>query len=191
MQQSPPMDVQLTVQTAKHNSEPVVWEMTYGTLKGGPKNYPTVTVPDKGHANFTITIKDAGITFSNDPIWIQKDDKPTKSGVHGIKDVSGGGTNVLTFKDGNANKETLFYALNFANVPAGTPAQLDPIIDNQGGGPGGFMDIRGNSTLLIGAAVLLLLVVALIMLRRRSATPQPAAAAPPPQAPRPTDLDES
>ena len=63
---------------------------------------------------------------------------------------------VLTFNDGNTNKEKLFYALDFCHVPPGTPAQLDPIIDNQGGGPGGFMDIRGNSTLLIGAAVLLL-----------------------------------
>jgi hypothetical protein len=175
------MDVQLTVETAKHGNDPVVWEMSYGTLKGGPKNYPTVTVPDKGQANFTITIKDPGnVTFSNDPIWIQKDDKPTKSGVHGIKDVSGGGTTVLTFKDGNANKEKLVYALNFANVPAGTPAQLDPIIDNQGGGPGGMMAYRSNSTLLIGGAVLLLLVLALVLLRRRSA-----------MSPRPTDLNES
>ena len=71
-------------------------------------------------------------------------------------------------------KQKLVYVLNFSNVPAGTPDKLDPIIDNQGGGPGGYMNFRDNSTLLIGGAVLLLLVVALIMLRRRSASSRPA-----------------
>jgi len=183
MQQSPPMDVQLTVETAKHGNDPIVWEMTYGTLKGGPKNYPTVIVPSKGHANFTITIKDPGnVTFSNDPIWIDKGaTKPTSSVVKGIKDVTGGGTTVLKFYDGNKDAGQLTYALNFANVPAGTPAKLDPIIDNQGGGPGGYMNERaGVDYYYVAGAVLLLLVLALVLLRRRSAT-----------APRPTDLNES
>jgi hypothetical protein len=203
----PPIPVPLTVETAKHGNDPIVWEMTYGSNKGGPNNYPVVTVPAKANADFTITINNPGATtFSNDPIWVQKDTKPTKTGVHGIKVDSGAGTTVLKFHDGNMNAERLVYVLNFANVPAGTPAQLDPIIDNQGGGPG-LMRESGINYLYVGGAVLLLMVLALILLRRRSAMPQrPAAqrpAAPPPEAqrptdvppptdaPRPTDLDES
>jgi hypothetical protein len=169
------MDVQLTVETAKHGNDPVVWEMSYGSQKGGPNSYPTVTVPAKTSANFTVTINNPGnITFSNDPIWSAKDNKPTKSGLHGLKLDSGAGTTVLKFHDGNANAEKLVYVLNFSNVPPGTPAQLDPIIDNQGGGPGGFMNFRDYSNLLIGGAVLLVLVVAFVLFRRRSATSRPA-----------------
>jgi hypothetical protein len=173
MQQSPPMEVKLTVETAKHGNDPVVWEMSDGSNKGGPNNYPTVTVPAKATANFTITINKPGnITFSNDPIWVQKDTKPTSSGIHGIKDVTGGGTSVLTFKDSNANAEKLVYVLNFSNVPAGTPAQLDPIIDNQGGG--GLMRESAINYYYVAGAVLLLAILVFYLARRRSATaPQP------------------
>ena len=85
----PPIPVDLTVETAKHGNDPIVWEMTYGSNKGGPNNYPVVTVGPKATADFTITINNPGnITFSNDPIWIQKDDKPTKSGVRGNQNRS-------------------------------------------------------------------------------------------------------
>jgi hypothetical protein len=177
MQQSPPIDVNLTVETAKHGNDPVVWEMSDGTKKGGPNNYPTVVVPAKGHANFTITIKNPGnITFSNDPIWIDKGaTKPSSSVVKGIKDVTGGGTTVLKFYDGNKDAGQLTYLLNFANVPAGTPDKHDPIIDNQGGGPGGFMNERGDlSYYYVAGAVLLLAILVFYLARRRSATaPQP------------------
>jgi hypothetical protein len=181
---SPPLQVNLTVETAKHGNDPVVWEMSDGTNKGGPNNYPVVTVPAKANADFTITIKNPGTTtFSNDPIWVQKDTKPTKTGVHGIKVDSGAGTTVLKFHDGNMNAEKLAYVLNFANVPAGTPAQLDPIIDNQGGG--GIDRASSINYFYVGGAVLLLLLLALILLRRKSATPQRT------DTQRPTDLNQS
>jgi hypothetical protein len=199
--QPPPttQDVKLTIETAKHGNDPIVWEMSDGLKKGGPGDYPKVTVLAKAKADFTITINNPGtITFSNDPIWIQKDTKPTAHVIHGIKDISGAGTTVLKFSDGNANTETLFYVLNFANVPAGTPAKLDPIIDNQGGGPGGYMNYRDNSALLIGGLILLAaLVLALIYVRRNAARSRPAsvqppaAVQPPADAQRPTDINES
>ena len=52
----PPIPVDLTVETAKHGNDPIVWEMTYGSNKGGPNNYPVVTVGPKATADFTITI---------------------------------------------------------------------------------------------------------------------------------------
>lgn len=192
-----PTPVSLTVEAPKHGNDPIVWEMTYGTKMGGPNNYPVVTVLDKAKADFTITINNPGTTtFSNDPIWIQKDTKPTAAVVHGIKDISGGGTTVLKFHDGNMNTEKLFYVLNFANVPAGTPTQLDPIIDNQGGGTRMGME---NSALYAVGALLLLALLAVVLLRRRTATPVRPAARPVAQSPvvppaeeqRSTDLDES
>jgi hypothetical protein len=170
--QTPPIDVKLTVEAAKHGNDPVVWEMSDGTKKGGPNNYPTVVVPNKGHANFTITIKDPGtITFSNDPIWIDKGlIKPTSSVVKGIKDVTGGGTTVLKFYDGNKDPGKLTYVLNFDNVPAGTPKQLDPIIDNQGGGPGMMRDYAAMNYYYAAGAVLLLAVLVFVFMRRRSAS---------------------
>jgi hypothetical protein len=186
LQPTPPMEVKLTVEPAKHGNDPVIWEMSYDTKKGGPNNYPVVTVPSKANANFTITIdKPGNITFSNDPIWIQKDTKPTSKVIHGIKDITGGGTTVLKFHDGNANAEHLVYVLTFANVPAGTPTQLDPIIENQGGGPG-MIGGDAYSAYYIGAAALLLIaLVAYIAFRRRSSMPQR------PDAQRPTDINES
>jgi hypothetical protein len=168
--QPPPttQDVTLTVETAKHGNDPIVWEMSDGLKKGGPGSYPVVTVLDKAKADFTITINNPGTTtFSNDPIWIQKDTKPTQHVIHGIKDISGAGTTVLTFHDGNANAEKLVYVLNFANVPAGTPTQLDPIIDNQGGGGGGFMNEAAGNYYFVGVAVLLLAVLVYVLFRRR------------------------
>ena len=189
--QPPPtiQDVKLTVETAKHGNDPIVWEMSDGLKKGGPNDYPVVTVLNKAKADFTITINNPGaITFSNDPIWIQKDTKPTEHIVHGIKDISGGGTTVLTFKDGNANSEKLFYVLNFANAPPGTPAQLDPIIDNQGGGGGIMRESAAMNYYYAAGALLLLAVLVFALVRRRSAMSRLAQ---PPVAPQPTDLDKS
>jgi hypothetical protein len=184
VQPIPTQQVTLTVETTKHGNDPIVWEMSDGLKSGGPGNYPVVTVLNKAKADFTITINNPGTTtFSNDPIWIQKDTKPTQHVVHGIKDISGGGATVLKFHDGNMNAERLFYVLNFANVPAGTPAQLDPIIENQGGGPGMIGGDAYSAYYIGAAAVLLLALVAFILYRRRSATR--------PAAPRPTDLNES
>ena len=163
----------LQVIPVKQGNGPIVWHMSHGSKGGGPGNYPKVDVPSKASADFTITIQNPGnITFSNDPIWIQKGTAKPTGGVDAqITGVTGHGTTVLKFNDSNADTGALTYVLNFANVPAGSPTQLDPIINNQGGGPG-VRETGFTNYAIIGGVVLLAAVLLVMMFRRRSAVPR-------------------
>lgn len=125
----------------------------------GPGDYPAVKVAYNDTADFTFTIVNPGnITFSNDPIWIQKGTgKPTGGVDSQITGISGQGTTVLKFHDTNQTKGTLTYVLNFNNAP-----QLDPIIENGGGGIGGGGFFEEYAAVLLGAAVLAVLAIWLI-----------------------------
>lgn len=148
----------LKVNLVKQGNGPGVWHMSHGAGSGGPGNYPKVTVPAKATADFEFTIVNPGsVTFSNDPIWIQKGTtKPTGGVDSQITNVTGANTTVLKFHDTNKDAGTMTYVLNFNNAP-----QLDPIIENQGGGPG---VIDYSIYYLVGAAVLA--VLALFLVRR-------------------------
>lgn len=140
-----------------------VWWMSDGTKSGGPGSYPAVNVAAKTNADFTYTIKNTpGVTFSNDPIWIQGGTaKPTQHVVDGHFNVPPGQNGAkLGFHDNNkGNPQTLTYILRFSD---GT--STDPIVNNGGGGPG-FHD---NIVWYVGAAVILAIIVAVIVKFRKS-----------------------
>ncbi|HJU77525.1 MAG TPA: hypothetical protein VJ597_06330 [Sphingomicrobium sp.] len=166
----------LQINLVKQGSGPGVWHMSHGSAStapgslsaasGGPGNYPKVHVPAKATADFEITIVSPGnITFSGDPIWIQKGTaKPTGGVDPQITNISGQGTPVLKFHDTNQTKGTLTYVLNFNNAP-----QLDPIIENGGGGIGDGGIDNYAVYYLVGAAVLA--VLAIFVIRRMMAKP--------------------
>ena len=134
------------------------WRMSVnGGPASGPGHYPHIPVPAKDNADFSFTIQNAqGISFSNDPIWIQKGTAKPTGGVDGqITQISGQGTAKLTFHDGNQDRGPLSYVLNFNGAPS-----LDPIIDNAGGGPG-FTE--PNLVWYAVGAVALLVVLVLIL----------------------------
>jgi len=116
-----------------HGNKTWQLEVVNSGKKGGPGNYPSVDVPAKFGGNFKITIVDGdGITFSNDPIWVQAGTaKPTEPVIDPqITKIKGKNTPVLTFHDANSGPAmTLTYQLNFNNADP-----LDPIILNGGGG---------------------------------------------------------
>jgi hypothetical protein len=158
----------LQINLVKQGSGPGEWHMSQGAAStapgsvaaasGGPGNYPKVHVPAKATADFEITIVNPGnITFSGDPIWIQKGTaKPTGGVDPQITNISGQNSTVLKFHDTNQTKGTLTYVLNFNNAP-----QLDPIIENGGGGIGGG-GIDSAVYYIIGAAVLAVLAIWLV-----------------------------
>ncbi len=136
------------------------WQMSVN--KGaplGPGHYPPIAVTQGNNADFSITILGSqSITFSNDPIWVQPGTaKPTGGVDKEIHKLSGQGTTVLTFKDHNWKKNDLNYVLNFNGAP-----QLDPIIDNGGGGPPIYM----SYAFYVVGAIALLAIVALIFAKR-------------------------
>lgn len=164
----------LQINLVKEGSGPGVWHMSQGSAStapgslsatgGGPGNYPKVHVPAKATADFEITIVSPGnITFSNDPIWIQKGTaKPTGGVDSQITGISGQGTAVLKFHDTNQTKGTLTYVLNFNNAP-----QLDPIIENGGGGigGGGIYDNFADNLLWVGLGLIAIGAIAWLAVR--------------------------
>jgi hypothetical protein len=144
--------------------------MSHNNITSPPGQFPKIDIAYKTQADFTFTIVTQGpVTFANDPnaIWIQKGTAKPKSGVDGqITNLSGGGTKVLKFHDTNIDKSTLTYTLNFT---AGAP-QIDPIIENGGGGLGMVgWDAYLENPVVIGAGILILIgVIALLARRFRS-----------------------
>lgn len=137
----------------------VRWEMSLnGGPKMGPDSYPTVNVAYKDTSHFTFTIADPGsITFSSDPIDIQKGTTKPAPGVDDqIKNVKVDNGTVLSFKDTNKDAGPLNYVLSFNNA-----TQLDPIIQNGGGGEMLSFDW---AALAIGVAVGAALAVAFVRL---------------------------
>lgn len=148
----------------------VEWKIKY-TATGpehGPGNYPPVTLAkDSGPHEFTVSItgNPANVKFAQDPVWVsQGTTSPTATGVDnqicGVKKMPNGDLKFIDMNVGNPMQ--LSYRLKFDGAP-----DLDPIIDNGGGGyappaPPGFWGPAYSSALLIGVAVLALLIGALI-----------------------------
>ena len=107
------------------------WQLFHD--QAGDPSASSVSVPkgDTGLFSYKI-VGSSGVKFASDPIWITSGTaKPTQTGVDAqITNVSSGGTNKLTFTDGNTEATTLTYILRFDDGTA-----TDPIINNGGGGP--------------------------------------------------------
>ncbi len=149
--------VKMEVRPIVHNGQPN-WELTIvNGKKGGPGNYPPVDVEQKKSAEFEIKIVDGnGVTFSDDPIWIQAGTaKPEEHVIDPqITDISGQNEKKLKFEDANSGDPMILtYRLNFSN---GVP--LDPIIKNGGGGGSPSYDfvLYAGAVLLLGALLLVL-----------------------------------
>ena len=137
----------ITVTPSKDANGVVQWTLSYGNRSGHRKGeYPRVDLRRGGtNERFEITLVDTqyGITFSDDPLWIQVGECPTQPGIDNslIDDIECGPT-LVKFRDLNSNKTelTLSYRLNF-NVPDVRPGEpgtfLDPEIRNGGGGGAG------------------------------------------------------
>lgn len=103
-----------------------------------PDTYPSIDL-GKGAGATPIQVRIAqdntglGIRFSNDPLWIQKDTKPTCSVIDSqIEQVNGAGTQ-LTFVDKNSEEILLKYQLNFVDQAGQAVTSIDPDIKNGGG----------------------------------------------------------
>jgi len=155
--------VDITVTPHKEHGKNV-WELEVvaSGKKGGPGNYPPVKVEEKFGGDFQITILDGdGVTFSNDPIWIQAGtNKPAPHVIDSqIKNIKGKGITELTFHDENSGLPmTLTYQLNFSDG-----SKLDPVILNGGG----TVPPRSYSDYLLVGGVAILVTVLLVVLYRR------------------------
>lgn len=101
------------------------------------------------------------VTFSSNPISV-----PSSAQAE-IHDITGAGTANLSFKDHNWKAATIKYTLNFKNAPS-----VDPIIQNDGGGPSLHSAYLPASTsafaMDLAIAFLLGVIVALIVRRLAS-----------------------
>ena len=166
------INVKLTLEDQGGTS---AWHMEIvGQGKGGPNHYPPAKAAHGSAADFTFVITGQGtqgITFAKtDPIWVAVDNgtgkSPAGAGINTdqIGNVSGGGGKVLSFTDYNSNPPVnLTYQLNFDG--GGKP--LDPIIQNDGGGPPHIQHYE----YLYAAGALLVAIFAFVLLRKRFMKP--------------------
>jgi len=144
------------------------WEAS----SGGQNCVPTacaVTVQHGNSGQVSVTISDPHgpttgpqqVTFASSPLQLPSMPKPE------IHDISPGGTANLSFLDHNWDAGTIKYTLNFNNAP-----QIDPIIQNTGGGPTGQQNFLPTTTgafaLDLAIAFVVGIVVALIVRRLAS-----------------------
>ncbi|MES2903150.1 MAG: hypothetical protein V4696_03105 [Pseudomonadota bacterium] len=148
----------ITVTPSKNANGLFEWTLTYGGRSGTNGNYPPVSVGHRTRNNkFRIALVDHshGITFSDDPLWIQADSCPSMPGIDTPQiDKIEPGQTILDFRDRNEGSAVnLWYRLNF-NVPGLNPGDpgtfLDPEIRNGGGGGVGF---AGFAALAIAVGV--------------------------------------
>ena len=174
-------EVKINVMQLKKDGD-LYWQLSHNGEFGGPQKYPVVQAQEKYATDFKIHIVNAnGVTFSSDPLWIQKGTtKPTSMNYSEITDIKGQGTDTLTFHDKNIDKATLTYVLNFNGAQ-----QLDPIIENGGGGPPG----RQYDAYVIGG-VLLFALLALLALRNRWAKSPTVKPIPNPPLAKPSIVDD-
>lgn len=134
------------------NGAPSPWRVTYNGKSGDkPGDYPVVgLMKDSGPhmIHFELSGNHSGITFADNPIWVNAGSKPNPGAADGqIVALASNDGKELFVLDMNTNKQPvqLHYSMNFVGHPA-----LDPIIDN--GGHGFYL---GTAHLLIGAAIVL------------------------------------
>ena len=161
------MKADLTATPTITNGQVVSWDLCYVT---SPKNdcgtgktsspYPKVNLlAGSGDHKIKIDIVNGGgITFSQDPIWIQQDIKPTSHVIAPTSQINpgkitGAGTTELTFHDANVGDAMLLkYRLNFANGSG--LMTIDPDITN--GGKGMTWYSQYSSLLIAGGVVIAL-----------------------------------
>lgn len=151
----------ITVSPAKVNGL-IVWTLTYGKRSGSKEGeYPPVELREGGtNERFKITLVDPtlGITFSDDPLWIQAGSCPTTPGLDPSQiDKFEPGPTIVRFRDLNQNAPvSLWYRLNF-NVPGLNPGDpgtfLDPEIKNGGNGGPGVGQWAALAGLAVAAAI--------------------------------------
>lgn len=148
------------------------WDMT---LDGKPC-VPTACPYSVDHGNnaiFNVSIHDTTnqITFSSSPLMFPPTWPPE------IHHITGQNTQSLQFKDHNWHSGTLKYSFNFNKAPS-----IDPIIQNNGGGPGFLATYLPTTTTAFAIDLFIAFVVgmiaALILRRlfslRRRRHPSPA-----------------
>ncbi len=151
---------------------PLHWDMS---INGGPVqgsgSYPVITVTKGDDAVLTFTIDHPGsIAFAQDnpnphpgepsgPIYIQAGTAKPTAGVDSQFTVQGAGTQTLTVTDSNMTAGKYTYVLNFNH---GVP-QLDPIVQNGGGGGGLGRDFLGATATQLVVALLVVLVAAVLV----------------------------
>lgn len=152
----------ITVSPTKNANGEIEWTLTYGIHSGSKEGeYPVVSLGRGGtNERFRITLVDStyGITFSDDPIWIQVGSCPTTTGIDWtLIDMLRLGETVVRFRDLNSNQNelSLWYRLNF-DVPGLNPGDpgtyLDPEIRNGGGGGPGMMNWLAVGAIAAAAA---------------------------------------
>lgn len=150
-----PQDVQVTLTPVMNGSSFSTWQMTIDGKSQNPGTYPAIEVPYGNNADFTLTIQNGpGITFKSFLVPAENTE------IHTVKGL---GTTTLTFKDRNQSKGPVPYEILFNNA-----GKLDPIIDNDGGGPPLYANYLLEGAGLIAAAALVFFVLR-PMFRRRSA----------------------
>ena len=131
-----------------------------------PETYPSIDL-GKGTGATPIQVKIAqdntglGIRFAPDPLWIQKDTKPSCSVMDSqIEQVAGAGPQ-LTFIDKNSEEILLKYQLNFVDQGGNAVTAIDPDIKNGGGqilAPSNnfLADYSSNAVIALAVALVLL-----------------------------------
>jgi len=152
----PPQQVQLipVIKGGSFDS----WQMS---MNGGPAQgppYPDIPVAAGSSGVVVFTIRSnpgSNITFGTAPISIQAGSGKPNSGVDAQFVPTVNPSTVLTLTDTNQTKGPYGYVLNFNNAK-----QLDPIIDNGGGGPG---KMNYDAIWYAVGALALLIVIALVL----------------------------
>ena len=151
------------------------WKVVHNKNSGeDPAHYPKVALPvDSGPhlIIFQLSGNHSGITFAQDPIWVQAGSKPGQKADHpqipfAVPLNNGKALAVLDLNSNDpATVLKLYYRLNFDGAP-----YLDPIIENGGGTvhppappppPASFLG-TGSTAVLIAVAVGLLILGAAI-----------------------------
>ena len=152
----------ITVSPNKDANGIIEWTLSYGSNSGTNGKYPEVFLKHGGtNERFRITLVDStlGITFSDDPLWVQEGSCPAEPGINTPQiDKFEPGQTVIRFRDRNEGSAvSLWYRLNF-NVPGLSPGDpgtfLDPEIRNGGGGGTGGYSAAAVLVIAIGVAAL-------------------------------------
>lgn len=175
------MKADLTATPTITNGQVISWDLCYVTSSkndcGTGKTsspYPKVDLPaNSGDHTIKIDIVNGGgITFSQDPIWIQQDVKPTShviaptSQINPAK-ITGAGTTELKFHDANVGDAMLLkYRLNFAN--GNGVMVIDPDIQN-GGKSMSWSSQSATWLIAGGVAIALVLLIWRVGIGRRNA----------------------
>lgn len=146
------------------------WTVNHGGHSGStPSTYPHVSLPlDSGPwiIHFKINNPGNNITFAADPVWVQKNSKPTNhtidSQIIGVAASSDGKDLFVLDKNDNPTAQTLYYSLQFNGQ-----TKLDPILDNGGHSITGTYPTATNTVTLqyavLGLALLAALVVGVVV----------------------------